>query len=74
MSYTAWLVVAYAVGTFFGYFLGVRIGFMRAAQVASSQTIDILVESGYLKATRDSKGQVNELVPIKQIQQESVND
>ena len=55
-----WLFIAYATGTVFGLWMGYR----SRAETIIEMTIDSLIEQGYLRSRKDSKGDIELLKPI----------
>lgn len=49
-----WLLIAYVVGTYIGYFWGRE----RGALAASENALDALIEGGYLRASEDENGEI----------------
>jgi hypothetical protein len=49
-----WLFLAYAVGTGFGLWIGLKVSILRVTEA----TIDSLIENGFLKTRRNALGEV----------------
>jgi len=50
-----WYVIAYVIGTGFGYFAGRKIGVANGVLV----TITMLIENGFLKTRQDENGDID---------------